>query len=147
MSFDESVFAGGFIQKTVKEDLFVKANHVYPQRNWRGKTLEHSGRQPTKADLKGLTCGAGRPHLQAGRPMGPTCHPPLRMSVLHRILDYIYAIYSSQFDLRVHNWRYPLYIRHCTPLPRVILETLIHISHSDQHTLGGLGLELSNIVY
>ena len=32
------------------------------------------------------------------------------------------------------------------PLPGDILEILIHISHSDQHTLGGLGLELSDVV-
>ena len=32
------------------------------------------------------------------------------------------------------------------PLPEDILETLIHISHSDQHTLGGIGIELSNVV-
>ena len=30
MSFGESVNAGGFIQKTIKEDLFIKENHVYP---------------------------------------------------------------------------------------------------------------------
>jgi hypothetical protein len=37
---------------------------------------------------------------------------------------------------------------YCSPclLPGAILETLIHISHSDQHTPGGLGLELSNVV-
>ena len=32
------------------------------------------------------------------------------------------------------------------PLSRAILKTLIHISHLDQDTLGGLDLELSNIV-
>ena len=30
MSFGESMFARGFNQKTVKVDLFVKVNHVYP---------------------------------------------------------------------------------------------------------------------
>ena len=39
-----------------------------------------------------------------------------------------------------------LYIAAPIPLPIDILETLIHISHSDQHTPGGLGLELSNVV-
>ena len=40
MSFGESVFSAGFNQKTAKEDLFIKANHVYPQWDRRGKTLE-----------------------------------------------------------------------------------------------------------
>ena len=39
-----------------------------------------------------------------------------------------------------------LYIAAPTPLPRAILKTLIHISHLDQDTLGGLDLELSNVV-
>jgi hypothetical protein len=30
MSFDESVLSAGFNQKTIKEDLFVNGNHVYP---------------------------------------------------------------------------------------------------------------------
>ena len=33
-----------------------------------------------------------------------------------------------------------------TPLPRSILKTLIHISHLDHDTPGGLDLELSNVV-
>jgi hypothetical protein len=32
MSFRDLLTAGGFNQKTIKEDLFVKANHVFPQR-------------------------------------------------------------------------------------------------------------------
>jgi hypothetical protein len=48
MSFGESIFSIGFNQKTIKEDLFVKANHVYPQRNWPGKILEDSKGQTTK---------------------------------------------------------------------------------------------------
>jgi hypothetical protein len=31
MSFGESVFVGGFNQKTIKEDVFIKANHIYLQ--------------------------------------------------------------------------------------------------------------------
>ena len=77
MSFGESVFLVGFIQKTVKEDLFVKANHVYPRWYRLGKTLEHSRRQPTKADLEWLTCGAGRPVGSAGQ-------SPLRRQFFHR---------------------------------------------------------------
>jgi hypothetical protein len=32
------------------------------------------------------------------------------------------------------------------PLPKAVPETLICIPHSDQHTLGGLSLELSYVV-
>jgi hypothetical protein len=32
MSFGESVFSAGFIQKTVKEDLIVKGNNEIPPR-------------------------------------------------------------------------------------------------------------------
>ena len=39
----------------------------------------------------------------------------------------------------------PIY-RAMYPLPRDILETLIYISDLDQDTLGGIGLELSNVV-
>ena len=31
MSFGEYVHAGGFNEKTIKVDLFVKVNHVYPR--------------------------------------------------------------------------------------------------------------------
>ena len=71
MSFGESMNTGGFTQKTIKGDLIVRLHHIYPRRKLFGKHLEHIRRQPTEADLKRLTCGAGRPHLQAGRPMGP----------------------------------------------------------------------------
>ena len=65
MSFDEYVFSAGFIQKTVKGDLFVKENYGIPPRKQRGKILEDSKRLSTEADPEGLPCGAGRPHLQA----------------------------------------------------------------------------------
>ena len=93
MSFGESVFLAGFIQKTIKEDLFVKGNYRIPPCNQRGKTLEDSRKWITEAKLVPLTCGAGRP-------MGPPGQPPVAMSVLHRLKDCIYAIYSSQFDPR-----------------------------------------------
>jgi hypothetical protein len=31
MSFGDFMTAGGFNQKTIKEDLFVKGNHITPQ--------------------------------------------------------------------------------------------------------------------
>ena len=85
MSFGKYVFSVGFNQKTVKDDLFIKANHVYPQQNYCEKTLEHSGWQLTKANPEGLTCGAGQPHLQADRPMGPIHLSLLRMLVIHHV--------------------------------------------------------------
>jgi hypothetical protein len=51
MSFGESVFSAGFIQKTVKENLIVKGNNGIPPRK-RGKTLEDSRRCSTEDDHK-----------------------------------------------------------------------------------------------
>jgi hypothetical protein len=92
MSFSEFMTARRFNQKTVKEDLFVKANHVHPRRNRPRKTLEQSRRQHTATRNETLQGRAGRPHLQADRPMGPPCQPLLATSVLHRLKDQIYAI-------------------------------------------------------
>ena len=103
MSFGASVFVGRFNQKTVKGDQFIKVNHVFPRWYRLGKTLEHSRRQPTMTEHERMTCGAGRPHLQTGRSMGPTVQCLLRMMVLHRLKDRIYTIYSSRFDPRVQN--------------------------------------------
>ena len=64
MSFGKSVFAAGFNQKTIKEDLSVKANNAYPPRNQFEKTLENSRGQSTEAGHMSLICGAGRPHCQ-----------------------------------------------------------------------------------
>ena len=77
MSFGESVFLARFIQKTIKGDLFVKGNYRIPLRKQRGKILEDSRRHSTEVDPEGLPCGAGRPHLQADRPVGPISQPPL----------------------------------------------------------------------
>ena len=87
-----------------------------------------------------LTPPAGRPACGATYQPPPhyvgSPHPP-RLH-LHRSL--------SWFDPRAHDGCFGLYIAAPTPLPRGIPETLIHISHSYEHTPGGLGLELSNIV-
>ena len=53
------MFSAGFIQKTIKGDLFVKGNSRIPPRNRRGKTLEDSRRLSTKADPEGRPCVAG----------------------------------------------------------------------------------------
>jgi hypothetical protein len=65
------------------------------------KTLEDTKRQPSATKPRWLPCGAGRPHLQAVRPVGGTNQPPLHTSVLHHLLDCIYAILLSRFDPRV----------------------------------------------
>ena len=78
MSFGESVFSAGFIQKTVKGDLFVKGNYGISSRKQHEKILEDSRRLPTKEDPEGLPCGADRP-------IGPTSQPPLRKSVPHHL--------------------------------------------------------------
>jgi hypothetical protein len=48
MSVGESMTTGGFNQKTVKGDLFVKVNHVYLRRRQHGKVLEDTKRQYTE---------------------------------------------------------------------------------------------------
>ena len=92
MSFGESVFSVGFIQKTVKGDLFVKANYEILPRKQRGKIREDSRRLSTEADPRGRPCGAGRPHLQAVRPLGPPVSLRVAMPVLHRLLGCIYIV-------------------------------------------------------
>ena len=78
MSFGESVFSAGFYHKTAKEDLFVKANHVYSQRDRRGKTLEDSGEKFMEAGHMSLS---GRPAPRAylsASPLKDGSPPPLR---------------------------------------------------------------------
>jgi hypothetical protein len=58
MSFGESMFSAGFIEKNDKEDLFIKGNHGILPCKQRGKTLEHSRRQRTEVELERLTSGA-----------------------------------------------------------------------------------------
>ena len=93
MSFGESMFSAGFIQKTIKGDLFVKGNYGIPPRNRHGKNLEDSRRRITEAKPMSLTCGAGRPHLEAALPVGPPCQPPVVTSVLHLLLGCIYVVF------------------------------------------------------
>ena len=92
MSFGESVFYAGFIHKTVMVDLHVRFNLAYPQRNGHQKTLEHSRGLHTKAEPEWLPGGAGRLHLQAGRPLGPTVSLRIPMSVLHHLLGCNYIV-------------------------------------------------------
>ena len=100
MSFVESVFSAGFIQKIVKVDLNVKVNHAYLSR----KQLQKVPRShATEAGTEQLLSGIGQSYLQAGRSPGPTCQPPLQHRFLHRLLDCIYTVYSSQFDPRAQD--------------------------------------------
>jgi hypothetical protein len=82
----------GYIQKTIKADLHVRSNNVILPRNLCGKVLEDSRRLSTKADPEEVTCGAGRPYLQADRPIGPSVTLPISMVVPHRLLGCIYAV-------------------------------------------------------
>ena len=92
MSFGESVFSAGFIQKTVKADLHVRINRAYLPRNGHQKVPEDFRGHHTEAGAEGLPCGASRPHLQAAQPLGPPISPCLIISVLHRLLGCIYTI-------------------------------------------------------
>ena len=85
MSFGESIFSVGFIQKTVKVDLDVRLNHVYPERKGHQKTLEDSRGLHAEAESEGLLGGAAQP-------LGPPISLRVAMSVLHRLLGCIYAI-------------------------------------------------------
>ena len=62
MSFGESIFSTGFMQKTVKVDLDVRFNHAYPQRKQSQKVPEDSRRHHTEAKGEAPLGGArGRP--------------------------------------------------------------------------------------
>ena len=86
MSFGKSIFSVGFIQKTIKADLNVRLNHAYPQLKQTQKVPEDSRGLHTEAECE-----------------TPPVSPPVVMSVLHRLLDCIYAIYSSRFDSRAQD--------------------------------------------
>ena len=103
MSFGECVFSAGFIQKTVKGDLFVKGNYGIPPCKQRGKILEDSKRLSTEAYPEGLQCGASRLHLQASRLIGPTGQPLIQMLVPHRLLGCLSAVISSRFNPKAED--------------------------------------------
>ena len=74
MSFGESVFFVGFIQKTVKVDLHVRFNCAYPQRNGHQKTLEDSGGLHTEAEDE----TSPDPTCKLPDPWGPPVSPSLQ---------------------------------------------------------------------
>ena len=63
MSFVESVFSAGFIQKTVKVDLYIRINRAYSQRDGHQKDLEDTRGHHAKAERRRLPGGAARPNL------------------------------------------------------------------------------------
>ena len=63
MSFGESVFSVGFIQKTIKVDLDVRLNHAYPQQKQPQKVPEDLRGHHTEAGRETPLGGASRPHL------------------------------------------------------------------------------------
>jgi hypothetical protein len=61
MSFGEFVISVGYIQKTIKEGLFVKGNFGIPPRHQHGKDLAGTRRQTPKAWAKWPQKWANRP--------------------------------------------------------------------------------------
>ena len=59
MSFGESVFSVGFIQTTVKVDLYVRINRAYPQQDRHQKDLEDTRGHHAVAERRRLPGGAG----------------------------------------------------------------------------------------
>ena len=96
MSFAESKFSAGFIQKTIKGDIFVKGNHEILPWDQCGKVLGDFRRLSTEAGHMSLTCGAAWPLV------GPPVNH-IAMSFLHRLLGCILAIISSRFDPRAED--------------------------------------------
>ena len=77
MSFGESVFSTGFIQKTVKVDLHVRINHAYPAQNRHQKVLEDTRGHRAEVNHEWLLGVAGWPNLKTIQPLGPTYQPLL----------------------------------------------------------------------
>jgi hypothetical protein len=82
MSFSESKFSAGSIQKAVKVDLHVGINRAYPQWDGHQKDLEDTRGHHAEAERRRLSGGAGQP-------LGPTSQPHVVTSVLYRLKDCI----------------------------------------------------------
>ena len=63
MSFGESIFSAGFIQKTIKADQDVRLNHTYPQRKQPHKVQKDLRGLHTEAEGETPQGGANQPHL------------------------------------------------------------------------------------
>ena len=77
MSFGESVFSAGLIEKTIKVDPNVRINHNYLQQKQPQKVAKDFMRQTTKAEGRWLPGWAGWPHLHVGQPLGPLVSLPI----------------------------------------------------------------------
>jgi hypothetical protein len=75
MSFGESVFVVGFIQKTIKVDLNVRINRAYPQWDGHQKDLEYTRGYHTTAKGKPMPGRVGRAHLSVS-PSNDGSPPP-----------------------------------------------------------------------
>jgi hypothetical protein len=62
MSFGEFMLSTGFIQKTIKVDLYVRVNHSYLQQDRHQKDLEDSREHHTTTEGEPLPGAAGWPH-------------------------------------------------------------------------------------
>ena len=72
------MFSAGFNQKTSKEDLVIKGNHVISQHNQQEKTLEHFRRLSIEAEHDRWAQGVGWP-------VAP--RPPLWCGVFPSLLE------------------------------------------------------------
>ena len=63
MSFGESMFSAGFIQKSIKVDPTVRFNHAYSQRKQLQKVPEDTRGQPIEEDRERMPDGASWPYL------------------------------------------------------------------------------------
>ena len=68
MSFGESIFSVGFIQKIIKGDQNVKLNRTYPSHKQLQKVLEDTRSHATEADIEGMIGGAGRSPIPTSQP-------------------------------------------------------------------------------
>jgi hypothetical protein len=83
MSFDESIFSVGFIQKITKEDLNIKRDRGIISSRIYGKVLEDTRGLHTKGGDQALPGGADRPHPCAIRPPMVGRH--------HKLLEYSFT--------------------------------------------------------
>jgi hypothetical protein len=83
-SFGESLISTGFIQKTIKGNLFVKRNQGIILWHLPRKVLEDYRRLSTEEGDQPPPCGAGRPHMHVAQ-------PPVGLTHRH-LLEYSFTI-------------------------------------------------------
>jgi hypothetical protein len=83
MSFDESIFSVGFIQKITKEDLNIKRDRGIISSQIHGKVLEDTRGLHAKGGDQALLGGAGRPH--------PCVVQPPVVGRHHKLLEYSFT--------------------------------------------------------